>query len=241
MSIYNTIHPEVSSGAIPVYGFHKVSQQTKTVLVNMIKDFIDYKNQLFKNDIPEIDDIQNASNDEQRLLYVYRDFVSAERKFPSIIVSIQSANEHQPYIGADNYLYTEVTTDGNLSAYDDTYAGMADIICVFTIVCESSDQRSKLADILFVCFANYYRGQFIYKGDDGSQFIITPGIDPITFGSEQEVNEENPLNPVYITTMTLHSHIEYQFNSGIDGPDRYTKVNNVKGTGEVIEIPMIGF
>ena len=238
MSIYNAQHPDISSGVIPSFGFHKISQQTKTVLVNMIMDFVDYKNQLFKSDMYEVNDFQTEHDTaDKKLLYILRDFSAVQRRFPSVVISIQSALEQKPYIGADNLLYTDsVTADGN-TAITDIYAGMAQVECMFTIMCESSDQRSKLADMLFVCFANYFRGQFIYKGDDNSQYIITPAITPIAFGSEQEIADDNPMQAVYMTTMSLTSHIEYQFASNVDGDGSYTVANNFIGTGVVTEIP----
>jgi len=238
MSIYNTQHPDITSGAIPSYGFHKISQQTKTVLVNMIMDFVDYKNQLFKNDIYEVNDFQTTHDTaDKKLLYIIRDFTAVQRKFPSVVISIQNAIEQKPYIGADNFLYTDTFTDNGNMALTDMYAGMAQVECMFTIMCESSDQRSKLADMLFMCFANYFRGQFMYKGPDSSQFIITPAIVPIAFGSEQEIVDDNPMQAVYMTTMSLTSHIEYQFASNVDGNGSYTIANEFVGTGVVTEMP----
>ena len=241
MSLFSAVHPEVTSGAILGYGFHKVSQQTKTILVNMILEFVNYRNQLFLSDIPDLADFQGDPKAEEQNLYITRDFAAVERKFPSIVVSIQNATESKPYIGSDNYLYTNRTTVGSAMSYEDIYAGMGIVECVITILCASSDQRSKLADLLSVCFSNCYRGQFIYKGDDDSQFIITPGIEPIAFGSEQETQEQNPLQLIYLTTMSLVSHIEYQFSSGIDGLNTYTQLKEIKGYGDVISVPMIGF
>ena len=238
MSIYSAQHPDITSGAISSFGFHKVSQQTKTVLVNMLMDFVDYRNQLFKSDIYEVNDFQTTNDTaDKKLLYILRDFAAVQRKFPSVVISIQNAVEQKPYVGADNFLYTDsITLDGNM-ALTDIYAGMAQVECMFTIMCESSDQRSKLADMLFICFSNYFRGQFMYRGSDNSQFIITPAITPIAFGSEQEVIDANPMQAVYMTTMSLTSHIEYQFASNVDGNGSYTIANNFEGTGDVTEIP----
>lgn len=243
MSIFNAQHPEITAGSLPNFGFYKISQQVKTIFVNMIQDFADQRNAIFKNEMAEVDDIQNSATRTQTTLHVIRDFSAFTRKFPSIVISVDNSVEQKPYIGADNFLYTNKITTSTGVYYEDIYAGMAEIDATLTIVAESSDARAKLADLLYVCFGNYYRGQFIYKGDDGSQYIITPSVANILFGSEQEANE-NPdtLATMYISTLSFKNHIEYHYPSSIDGPERYTTIENISMLPpQVVEVPIINF
>jgi len=241
MSVFNTNNSDVTTGLITNYNFYKVIQQTKTAMINIIYEFLDSRNMLFKQDMEEIPSMQSSKTQEDnKNLYIYRDFPETDRKFPCIIISTENATEMKPYIGADNFLYTQEYVTSSGTTYDDVYAGMAMVTNQITILAESGDARNKICELLFMCFGNYFRGQFIYKGDDGSQFIITPAQEALQFGSEQEAKEDSMKQQIYLQTMNIVNHIEYHYVSYIDGPERYTKIDTVKGYGSVIEIPVIG-
>lgn len=234
MSVFNAVNPEVSSGALTLFGFHKFSQQTKTIFVNMIKDFFDYRNHLFMQDIPEIEAMQNK-DPNNATLHVCRDFAAFQQKFPSIVVSLENGEERKAYIGSDNLVYTQKIETSSGDYYMDMYGGMVDTAVTITILAESSDQRSKIADLLATCFINYYRGQFIYTGEDGSQFIVCPVSNPVKFGSEQETTGSSPTDIIYVTTLSISCMIEYQFPSEIDGSKKYSAIKYLKGYGTPIE------
>lgn len=210
MGLFTTAHPEVSSGPLSRFGFYKAQQQTKTVIISMLERFFSAQSKSFSIPAPEIVEVQ--SNEAGSKLNIRRDFSSVERKFPMIIVAIRNARERKSFVGADNYLYTDIQTtpDGEKIGWD-VFAGMCDIELSLIVVTTSSEERMRYADLLHLCFTHYFRQQFIYYGEDGSLFSITPATKQVEFGAENEITDESKTTLVYVTEVVLSNFIEYHF------------------------------
>lgn len=226
MGLYTKGHSEISPGSLYEFGFYKALRQTKSTIVNMLNNFFSKRNKAYGVVMPEIFAIQNIPKGEKKI-HTVRDFPFKERKFPLIIVTNTKAKERKPYIGSDNLLYVDVqeNEDGTKSGKD-VYAGMADVDVMLGIVTTSPDERMMLAELVFMCFSHYYRGQFIYKGSGNDLFSITPGGNEIDFGTETEITDVSDTTTVYAIDIGISVFIEYHFEDPL--PDGiYTELEEI--------------
>jgi hypothetical protein len=108
MGLDTPFHPEQYPGAINYYGFYKIQRNSKTILVNILRNFFSEKSQLYKITMPEIvDKLVDVDNPK---LFVERNFPFIERKLPIIATAIKQSKEKKAYVGADNLLYPEIIT-----------------------------------------------------------------------------------------------------------------------------------
>jgi len=227
MGIFSSSHSEVSSGPLYEYGFQKVQRQTKSVIVNILNEFFSSRNKLYGTIVPEVFAVQNVPKKDKKINNM-REFPFEERKFPMIVVSIVRAKERKVFVGSDNFLYQEVfeNPDGNLVGVD-VFAGMADIGIMMAVLTTSPEERSMFAEMIQLCFTHFYRGQFIYKGDDGSLFSIVPAKDEVDSGSETEIKDESSTTIIYATDVGINSLIEYHFRDfATDG--LLFEINNIE-------------
>jgi len=210
MGIHTTYSPDVSSGALVEFGFHKVQRHTKDVINNMLENYFSIRSKAYGIVVPEILSLQNKPGD--RKVHIRRDFVSQERKFPAIMTTISKAVEKRVNIGADDLLYirTDTTPDGEKVGVD-VHAGMADIDLMLIVAATSPDERSMLAELVFNCFTHYYRGHFIYQDENDGMFAIVPATKPIDFGRETEVTDESKTTLIYLLDLGISATIEYHF------------------------------
>jgi len=229
MGLYATENPDVNSGPIHEFGFHKIERQTKTVINSMLNNFFSKRSKAYDIVIPEISSLQNIPNSpENTKVHNRRDFPFEERKFPMIVTTIAGAKERKSYIGADDLLLinTRENPDGTKIGHE-VFAGMADIDLMLIIVSTSADERSKLAELIYMCFTHFYRGQFIYQDDIGNMFSITPGVKPVDFGAETEVTDESKTTLIYVKDMGLSTFIEYHFEDVATG-DKLFELKNIE-------------
>jgi hypothetical protein len=206
-------NPEENSGIIESYGWYKVQRHTKTILVNILKNFFSNYNSSYKTQIPEIIDLQGDNSSSK--INIERDFPFFERKLPLIAVVIQDTTEKKTYIGADDFANNVIqsldgTSTGILYGHD-SFHGMYTVATQFIVAAMSPEQRMQLAELISVCFTHYYRWQYFYFGPDDSMFTIVPNTKELKFGGESEVKEESAMNMIYITTANMENLIEYKF------------------------------
>jgi len=225
MGIFTPFHPEITTGSIEDFGFHKVKRQVKTVYVNVVSDFLLYSKKIHGLDISELAEVSNMPGQAPRI-FVERDFPYQTRKIPLITPIITNITERKPYIGIDNYLYPGVieNPDGTNSGYD-VYANMYDIELRMLVVAESNELRDQLLDLLMACFTNYYRGTYTYRDDIDNEFIITPSTRRVSSGNDSEITEENTTNLIFIGDITLKAFVEYHYKAY--GEERYSTAENV--------------
>lgn len=225
MGLFTTQSPDVSSGPLFEFGFHKIQRHTKDVINNMLENYFSVRSKAYGIIVPEILSIQNTPS--ERKTHIRRDFVSEERKFPAIITAISKAVEKKPYIGADDLLFIDVgTTPDNTKVGTEVFAGMADIDLMLIVAATSPDERSMLAEMVFNCFTHYYRGHFIYEDENNGMFAIVPGTKPLDFGRESEVTDESKTTMLYLVDVGLSTTIEYHFADAItDG--KFYEVSDV--------------
>lgn len=214
MGIHTTYSPDVSSGPLLEFGFHKIQRHTKDVINNMLENYFSVRSKAYGIIVPEILSLQNKPGD--RKIEIRRDFVSEERKFPAILTTISRAVEKRVNIGADDLLFIrEATTPDGEKVGVDVHAGMADIDLMLVIAATSPDERSMLAEMVFNCFSHYYRGHFIYENEDEDMFAIVPATKPIDFGRESEVTDESKTTIIYLVDIGISATIEYHFSDPI--------------------------
>jgi hypothetical protein len=204
-------HPEQYPGAINSFGFYKIQRNSKTILINILKNFFSEKSQLYKVTMPEI--IEKLVDTTIPKLFVERNFPFMERKLPLIATAIKQAKEKKAYIGADNLLYPEVvrsSTGDYLTGYN-VYAGMSDLDVTFIIAALSPEERMQLVEMLNMCFTHYYRWQYFYYDEENNMFNIVPNTVELTFGGESEVKDQSNLSWIYVTTVDMKCRIEYTF------------------------------
>jgi len=201
--------PENQVTALYDFSFYKIQQQTKTILVEMLKNFFCSANTIYKLQFPDIVEIQNSK--DLTKLFISRDFPYEERKVPIIVVSLKSAKENKMYIGADNFLtYIERKTSTGKVAIP-LYHGAVDLSMSLIIVARSSDERMHLAELLGMCFTHYYRWQYFYTTDDGYMLSIVPSTTPVDYGSESETTDVSSDSLLYITDLIINPFVEYTF------------------------------
>lgn len=223
MGLDTPFHPEQYPGAINYFGFYKIQRNSKTVLINILKNFFSEKSQLYKIALPEISEKLVDTNNPK--IFIERNFPFMERKLPLIATAIKQSKEKKAYIGADNLLYPEVirsSTGDYLSGYN-VYAGMGDVDVTFIIAALSPEDRSQIVELINMCFTHYYRWQYFYYDEENNMFNITPNTEELRFGSENEVKDKSNLSFIYVTSVTMKCRIEYTFK---DFAFRFNEIKN---------------
>jgi hypothetical protein len=226
-------HPEQYPGAINSFGFYKIQRNSKTILINILKNFFSEKSQLYKVTMPEI--IEKLVDTTIPKLFVERNFPFMERKLPLIATAIKQAKEKKAYIGADNLLYPEVvrsSTGDYLTGYN-VYAGMSDLDVTFIIAALSPEERMQLVEMLNMCFTHYYRWQYFYYDEENNMFNIVPNTVELTFGGESEVKDQSNLSLIYVTTIAMKCRVEYTFK---DFAFRFNEVLSFVTSSGVVEL-----
>lgn len=216
----NIIHnPEVFSGFIEEFGFHKIERQTKIVIKNILSLFFASQTQLFKSTMPEIIEVQNSR--EVTKIFIEKDFPFFERKLPLIAITSKNKVEKKPYIGSDDFLYqdTYINTSSGIYYNLNYYANMFDVPVTLIIATLSPEARMQLQELVQVCFSHYFRWQYMYEGEDGSRFHIVPSGGPLSIAGEQEVKDKSNTTLVYITSVSFVSSVEYIFGEPADNAD----------------------
>ena len=191
------------------FSFHKVQRQTKSVLVDMIKNFFDSINKVYQLQMPEIIGVKNS--EEATKVFVNRDFPYGERTIPIIIVGIKSAVEKKMYIGADNLVGYVIRETSSGKTAVELYHGAATVTTALIVVTDNPESRMQLVELLNMCFTHYYRWQYFYTLGDGDMFSIVPNTSELEFGTESEADTDSPDTKLYVTDLTMTSHIEYSF------------------------------
>ena len=225
MGIQTPNHPEITSGGLDNFGFHKIKRQIKSIYVNMITDFFSDITKIQKLDIPELAEVSNINGSAPKL-FIERDFPYTARKIPLIVPIISNINELKSYLGNDNYLYPGVdeNPDGTRSGYD-VYANMYNVAIKILVVTESNELRDQLIDLLLACFTNYYRGNYTYRDDSDNEFIITLSSNKVVSGNDSEVAEANTTNLIFYGDISLTAFIEYHYKAYGEG--RYSQIKNI--------------
>ena len=213
MGLNTPFIPENIGGGLLDFGFFKVQRQAKSILVELMTNFFSSMVNTYKITMPDIIQLQNHTDVNK--LFINRDFPYAERKLPMVITSIKGTKEKKMYMGADNLigyrLYTSSTGDSTVEVYGGAY----DIEFSLIVVAQSPDERSRILELLGVCFTHYYRWQYYYTFDDGNQFSIVPNTGTINFGGDSEVADVDKVNQLYISSISMTAFVEYTF-TGLD-------------------------
>lgn len=211
MGLFTSEHPDVSSGGLYEHSFNKIERATKSAITNILENCFSSQSKVFELILPELKAIQNVPNQTPRI-YIRKDFPYMERTFPLVVPLIKDTRERKAYIGSDDllYIYSE-TSEDNYKSGIEVYAGMADVDLSLAVVTTTPDERSMIAEFIYLCFTHFFRTQFIYKGIDQSLFSIVPATKEISMGAETEINDESTTTLIYVKEITLSSFIEYHF------------------------------
>ena len=236
MSFKTPFLPENRPKAMANFGFYKIQRHTKSALVGMLENFFDSINTEYSIQMPEIIGTQNS--EEFTKIFIKRDFPYTERKLPLIVVAIQSVKEKKMYIGVDNLIGYSVRETSTGKTGIEVYQGAADVTTSFIIVCQSPEDRMKYADLLNMCFTNYYRWQYFYTLGDNNMFSIVPNTSGLNIGPENEATDVSPDTLLYITDIAMTSFVEYTF-SDIEpiGELRNILIDETSGPIEVFDAP----
>jgi len=204
-------NPEVFSGFIEEYGFHKIERQAKIVIKNILSQFFSYKTQLFKSTMPEIVDVQNT--DSETRTFIEKDFPFFERKLSLIAITSRDKQERKPFLGADDYLYQDlyINTSTGFESNLNMYANMYDVPITLIIAALSPEARMQLGELVNICLTHYFRWEYMYKGSDNSYFNIVPCGGPIRIAGENEVKDKSATSLIYTTSISFTSIVEYIF------------------------------
>lgn len=233
MGIQTPFHPEIYPGAINNFGFYKIQRNTKTILVNILKNFFSHQSQLYKITMPEI--VDKLADTTIPKLFIERNFPFMERKLPLIATAIKQSKEKKAYIGADNLLYPEVirSSTGDYLTGFNVYAGMSDLDVTFIIAALSPEDRMELVELINICFTHYYRWQYFYYDEENNMFNIVPNTVELIFGGESEVKDQSNLSWIYITTIAMKCRVEYTFK---DLSARFTEMLSIVTSSGVVEL-----
>jgi hypothetical protein len=210
MSFKTPFLPENQPKSLYDFGFYKINRQTKSVVIDMLKNFFDSMNKLYQLQLPDIIAVQNTT--EATKLFIERDFPYAARKLPLIIVAIKGATERKMYIGADNLTNYDIEETSSGQSAVEVYQGAADITLALIIVTPDPESRMRLTEMVTMCFTHYYRWQYFYTLGDGNLFSITPNTTQLEFGAESEATEAGTsTTPLYLVDITMKCFIEYTF------------------------------
>jgi hypothetical protein len=100
---------------------------------------------------------------------------------------------------------------------------MADVELSIIVVAESPDVRDMLSELVFQCFTNYYRGNFIYTDEDDNMYSIVPSTKQVSMGEERDLTDEDKVSIIYSVDIGLSAFIEYHWKSV--GEDKYEEVS----------------
>jgi len=210
MSLFSSEHPNITTGGLTEFSFHKIERATKAAYVNILQNFFAQTSSAFDISIPELSSYQNKPG--TTAIHIRRDFPFGERLFPLIVTSIDNVREKKSFLGSDDLLTIEVeTTSEGLTVGTDIFAGMADIDLSLIIAASSPDERSKIAEAIYMCFTHYFRTQFVYLAHDGNLFSVTPSTKSVVMGSESEITDSSKTTLIYVKQVNLSTFIEYQF------------------------------
>jgi hypothetical protein len=190
--------------------------------------------------MPELFELQNSDNDDNKKIFISQDFPYFERKLPIIVVSLKEVKERKMYIGADNIIgyktfFTSTGTSTGLSKTVEIYGGAAEAAVALTVIALSSDDRMKLTELLNICFTHFYRWQYFYTFGDGNVLTIVPNQTTVSLAGESETSDVSKTSMLYINTMNLNSFIEYTFTS-LEAGGMLTDYT-IDPTSGVIEVP----
>lgn len=207
---FNThFQPENIGAPLYNYGFHKIQRHTKSIIVEMLKNYFSTLVSSYKLTIPEITSVYNTSEIDK--LFILPDFPYTERKLPLIVISIKDIKEKKMYMGADNIIGYKVVGTSSGRRTVEVYGGANTVSVNISIVALSSEDRMKLAELIEICFTHYYRWQYFYSLNDGTFFNIVPNSTTVAFTGETETKEPSKTNMLYITNMSMTSFVEYSF------------------------------
>ena len=224
--------PESTSRALIDFSFFKIHRQSKAAIINMLENFFDSNNMEYKLHIPELVEVQNKVEDTK--LFIERDFPYKERKFPIIVVSIDSAKEKKMYMGVDNYVAHKVIEVKGKKTAIPIYTGAGNVTLKLIIATNSAEDRSKLAEMIGICFTHFYRWQYFYTLGDGNTFSIVPNTGELDFGGESEIEDDSAnMTFIYTTNITMQAFIEYTF-SGVSGGAEILGDVEIDGTSGVL-------
>ncbi len=213
-------HPDISSGYIDKFGVYKVERQTKTVIKNILTKFFDKNSNLYEFTAPEIEEIQNTESDPK--VFIEKEFPFYERKLPCIVILSGTKQEVKPFIGGDDYVYSDIVRDtstGLILTEERMYANMYTLPLILGIAANSVEQRMQLCELVSLCFTHYYRWVYVYKDIDGSLFNIVPNKDKITITSEREAQDKAASAMIYTSVIGMTSLVEYIFKDIGDNYD----------------------
>jgi len=222
VSFQTPFNPENIGSPLYNFGFYKIQRHTKSVFVEMLKNFFSNMVQSYRITMPDLFELQNSDNDDNKKIFISQDFPYFERKLPIIIVSLKGVKERKMYIGADNIigyktitipLRTSTGTSTGLSKTVEIYGGAAEAEVALTVIALSPDDRMKICELINMCFTHFYRWQYYYTFGDGNMMTIVPSKTEISFAGESETGDVSKTSMLYINTMNLSSFIEYTFSS----------------------------
>ena len=212
MALNTAFQPENLGSPLIDFEFFKIQRHSKTAIVEMLQNFFSQYVNSYKITMPELATLQNTADLEK--LFITRDFPYGERKLPLIIVSVKSANEKKMFMGVDNLIGYNLVETSTGRYTTEVYYGAADLSFDLIILAQSPDERSKISELIYMCFTHYYRWQYIYTYADGKQLSIMTANKPLTIGSDQEVADAaTKLNMIYLTTLNLTAMVEYTFTA----------------------------
>lgn len=231
MSILNQFHPEVFTGYIEEFGFHKIERQSRTVLKNIMEEFFYKYNSIYKTVTPEIVELENSA--QERKLYIENNFPFTERKLPLLTILCTAKNEKKSYLGGDNLLYTDYKAIGSTGQLMPIpkYGNFYNIEASIVVVALSPDMRMQLSELLNMCFGHYYRWHYMYKDSEENCFNITPNTSSIRIGNEREVNDKSNTSLLYLTTVSFTCFVEYIFSDISDQLNAYFPIDVNTSTG----------
>lgn len=207
----NTIqNDEIFIDGVEGYGFQKVHNLSKAIIVNILSRFFDKRIQAYRLAMPDLTEYQNSDANPQKFLYIMPEFPYYERRVPGLVVKVDNVKEKKLYIGTDSLIgLSHVGSD-----YVASYFGAADIPVSITVMAESSDMRSDLLNYINMCFTHYHRWHYIFVGDDGSSFSIVPSQSTLSFGSNFEVKEGDQ-KYIYGSVVNFTGYCDYIFTDNL--------------------------
>jgi hypothetical protein len=230
MALDTSRNEEIFIEGITGYGFHRVHNLSKQILVGIIRRFFNKKSTAYKLALNDLNQYQNVADstpatpnpaDMSKVLYIEQEFPYFERRIPGIIVSLDNVTELKLYNGTDNQISISKSDNTIISMY----FGAATIPITLTILAESPDMRMDISNLLYMCFSHYHRWQYVFKGDDDSIFSIIPAQSTITFGTNFEVKEGDQ-RYIYGTTVSFTGYCDFNFCDNLTTSTQYWLANN---------------
>jgi len=230
MSFKTPFLPENQPKSLYDFGFYKIVRHTKSVVIDMLKNYFDSVNKLYQLQMPDIIGAQTVG--EVMKIFIERDFPYAQRKLPLIIVAQKSATERKMYIGADNLTTYDIEETSSGETAVEVYQGAADITLALIIIAQDPESRMKFSELVNMCFTHYYRWQYFYTLGDGNLYSITPNTTQLEFGAESEATESAAaITPLYLVDISMKCFVEYTFRdvSAIHGEMKSYEIDETSG------------